>query len=93
MVETRSKWDVNGRGVQVERLTSLAQNKGREDMTTGEYFLGSKWLNMYIATSQETKLWEPGLTSERTLYPKNSPVVKVNTIHADYEEAVDIDYR
>jgi hypothetical protein len=48
---------------------------------------------MYIANTKEMKLWKSGLTSEKTLYPKDPPVVEVNTIHADYEEAVDIDYR
>lgn len=88
----KTTWNPNGTGVKMKRLTSFAQNEGHQDFTTGEYFYGSKWLNLYIANTSTMTLWDSSKTSERIAYP-NTTVVKINTIHQDYEEAVDIDYR
>jgi len=86
-------WNPDGTGVKMKRLTSFAQNEGWEDFTTGEYFYGSKWLDLWIANKSEMKLWESELTSKRTAYP-NTTIVKIDPNHLlDYEEAVDIDYR
>lgn len=83
-------WNPNGTGVQMKRLTSLAQQYDAFD--TGEYFLGSKWLNLQIANPSTMTLWDSSKTSERKTYP-NTSIVTLNTVHQDYEEAVDIDYR